>query len=359
VQRANVSTKPEADRAEENAAAAAARAGDEGAFAGLARRYRYELQLHCYRMLGSYDDSEDMVHETFLRAWRRRETYQPASAFRTWLYRVATGACLDFLDHWPHTRRPASRADIAAPPAALISWVQPYPDTLLDAIAPDGEQPGVPKATIDLAFLTALQHLPPRQRAVLIMRDVLGRPAKETAVVLEASVASVNSALQRARPTLRRHLPEGRPARPYAEDAGDPEDTGGTAERAVLERFMAAVERADDAALARLLAEDARAGRQPGAGGYDGTEPAYAEGRDAILAAWTPALRGPCSPEFRFLPAYANRQPAAAAYARTRGGGEEFRPFALTVLRVENGMVRDLSSFSADLFPAFGLPAAV
>lgn len=356
MQRANVSTKPEADLAEENAVTAAARAGDERAFAGLARRYRYELQLHCYRMLGSYDDSDDMVHETFLRAWRRRETYQPSSAFRVWLYRVATGACLDFLDHWPHTRRPASHPDLAAPPAALITWVQPYPDTLLDAIASDASSPGepaVPKETVDLAFLTALQHLPPRQRAVLIMRDVLGRPAKETAVVLEASLASVNSALQRARPTLRRHLPGERLARTPAGDAG------ATAERVALERFMAAIERTDDAAIARLLAEDARAGRQPGTGGYDGTEPAYAEGRDAILAAWAPALHGPGSPEFRFLPAYANRQAAAASYARTRGRGEEFRPFALTVLRVENGMIRDLSSFSADLFPAFGLPATV
>jgi RNA polymerase sigma-70 factor (ECF subfamily) len=355
VQRVNVRTNLKANQAEENAVAAAARAGDEPAFAELAQRYRYELQVHCYRMLGSYDDSEDMVQETFLRAWRRRDTYQARSTFRAWLYRIATNACLDFLDHWPHARQAVSRPDSAAPPAAMVMWIQPYPDRLLDAVtsaSDDPEDAVVAKETIELAFLTAIQHLPPKQRAVLIMRDVLGWPAKETAAVLEASVASVNSALQRARPTLRKHLPE------HRIDWTSPED-GGVDERTTLERYMAAIERADDEALARLLSEDARAGQQPGAGGYDGPEPGCVEGRDAIIAAWAPALHGPDSLEFRFMPVYANRQPTAASYVRARGSEEEFRPFALTVLRIEGDRVLDISTFPAELFPAFGLPLGV
>jgi RNA polymerase sigma-70 factor, ECF subfamily len=346
VQPVNVRT----NKAEEHAVAAAARAGDELAFADLAQRYRHELQVHCYRMLGSLDDSEDLVQETFLRAWRKRETYEAPATFRAWLYRIATNACLDFLDHWPHERQVTADPDVAAPPAAMITWLQPYPDGLLDAIAADADEPGesvVARETIELAFLTAIQHLPPRQRAVLIMRDVLGWPAKEAASVLESTVASVNSALQRARPTLRKHLPE-RPdgAAPEAMDPG---------ERTVLERFMAAVERADAGALGGLLSEDARAGQQPGAGGYDGPDPFLVEGREAILAAWAPVLHGPDAVEFRFMPACANRQPAAAAYVRLPGD-QEHHPFALTVLRVEDGTVTDLSAFAPDLFPAFGLP---
>ncbi|MGH3375229.1 MAG: RNA polymerase subunit sigma-70 [Actinoallomurus sp.] len=342
------------NKAEENAVAAAARAGDELAFADLAQRYRHELQVHCYRMLGSLDDSEDLVQETFLRAWRKRETYQARSTFRAWLYRVATNACLDFLDHWPHERQAATAPGVAAPPAAMITWLQPYPDGLLDAIAASAEDPDeavVAKETIELAFLTAIQHLPPRQRAVLIMRDVLGWPAKEAASVLESSVASVNSALQRARPTLRKHLPERRLdwAAPEAPCEG---------ERAALERYMAAIERADDAALARLLSEDARAGQQPGAGGYDGPEPAFVEGREAIIAAWAPAMHGPDAVAFRFMPARANRQPAAASYVRLPGA-QDYRPFALTVLRIDGGAVTDISTFAPDLFPAFGLPMTV
>ena len=352
MQRVNVRTNPKTNRAEENAVAAAARAGDEPAFAGLAERYRHELQLHCYRMLGSLDDSEDLVQETFLRAWRRRETYQAPSTFRTWLYRIATNACLDFLDHWPHERQASS--DPAPGPAARrrITWLQPYPDRLLDAGGgPAGrrhrrqgdDRAGVPDRD---------PAPPPRQRAVLIMRDVLGWPAKETAAVLETSVTAVNSALQRARRKLRRHL-HGR-----GHACGSPYD-GGEQEREALERYMAAIERADDDALIRLLDEDARAGQQAGAGGHAGPEPALVQGRDAIVAAWVPALHGPAALEFRFLPARANRQPAAAAYIRARGSEQEFVPFALSVLRIEHGTVLDVSTFPPDLFPAFDLPAAV
>lgn len=348
MQRVNVRT----NKSEENAVAAAARAGDAPAFTELAERYRHELRVHCYRMLGSLDDSEDLVQETFRRAWRRRDTYEARSTFRAWLYRIATSACLDFLDHWPHERQVTADPALPAPPAATVNWLQPYPDRLLDTMAGDARDDAVvAKETIELVFLVAIQHLPPRQRAVLVMRDVLGWPAKEVAAVLESSVASVNSALQRARQTLRKHLPERRL------DAAAP-DGREESERAILERYMVAVERADDAALARLLSEDARLGRQAGAGGHDGPEPVLIQGRDAIIAAWAPALHGPDSMEFRFMPAEANRQPAAASYVRRRGE-EDFRPFALTVLRIEAGMVMDVSTFPPDLFPAFGLSVTV
>jgi RNA polymerase sigma-70 factor (ECF subfamily) len=342
------------DQGEESAMAAAARAGDEPAFTELAKRYRPELQVHCYRMLGSLDDSEDLVQETFLRAWRRRETYEAPATFRAWLYRIATGACLEFLQARPRGRRVAAAGSPGATPAAMIPWLQPYPDRLLDEVTPGSEGPDdavVAKETIELAFLAAIQHLPPRQRAALILRDVLGWPAKEAAAALESSVSSVNSALQRARPTLRKHLPE---RRLDWDSAGEHDES----ERAGLERYMAAIERADDAALAKMLSEDARSGQQTGAGGYEGSEPALVEGREAIITSWEPALHGEHALEFRFMATYANRQPAAASYIRAPGW-TGFHPFALSVLRLEEGTVTDVSTFPPGLFPAFGLPAAL
>ena len=342
---------PRSNQAEENAVAAAARAGDEPAFTELAVRYRAELQVHCYRMLGSLDDSEALVRETFVRAWRRRESYQPRSSFRAWLYRIATNACLDFLTRKPHDGQVVTAGPSGAtPPAAMIPWLQPYPDRLLDAAAANAEDAVTAKETIELPYLAAVQHLPPKQRAVLLLRDVLGWPAKEVAAALETTVASVNSSLQRARPTLRRHLPEGPAGRTAA-----PEHQS---ERAALERYMAAIERSDDAALGRLLSEDARAGRQPAPDGHDAPEQGFVEGRAAIMAAWAPALHGPDARAFRFMATRANRQPAAASYVRTKDE-TGFAPFALSVLRLEDGMVTEVSTFPPDLFPAFGLPALV
>ncbi len=343
------------DQAEDEAVATAARDGDESAFADLAERYRPELQVHCYRMLGSLEDSEDLVHDTFLRAWRERDTYAAGSAFRTWLYQIATRACLDFLDRRPHDRQVAPAGpDGTTRPAAVISWLQPYPDRLLDSVGAGAYGPGedgVGKETIGLAFVAAIQHLPPRQRAVLILRDVLRWPAKEAAAALATSVASVNSALQRARSTLQRHLPARRL------DWTPPEEPG-ESERTALERYMAAIERADDGALARLLSARAQAGQQAGAGGYEGPEPAFVEGREEIIAAWAPALHGPDALEFRFMATYANRQPTAASYVRAPEW-TEFRPFALSVLRLEDGAVTDVSTFPPALFPVFALPVTV
>jgi RNA polymerase sigma-70 factor (ECF subfamily) len=321
---------------------AAAQAGDEAAFASLVERHRRELQVHCYRMLGSFDEAEDMVQEAFLRAWRRRETYAGRSTFRAWLYRIATNACLDQLERNP--RRPVPVA--GAPGHSEVPWLQPFPDQMLDQVAPEADEPDavvVARETIELAFLVAVQHLPPRQRAVLMLRDVLGWRAAETAELLESSVASVNSALQRARATLRDHLPERRTEWTSA----DPSEE----ERSVLQRFVEATEMADVAALGALLREDAIFSMPP--------EPGWFQGRDVLMAAWGPAMVGPTSfGEFRLVLTAANRQPAAANYIR-KPGGQQFEALSLDVLRIEGGEIAEVTTFGAHKFALFGLPATL
>jgi RNA polymerase sigma-70 factor, ECF subfamily len=319
-----------------DAVVAAAQRGDQTAFGSLVQAHRRELQVHCYRMLGSLADAEDMVQETFLRAWRRRETYAGRSTFRAWLYRIATNACLDHLQR--HPRQAVPRAD-GGP--GEVSWLQPYPDQLL---APTDDEPDsvvVARETIELAFLVAVQHLPPRQRAVLILRDVLGWPASETAELLEVSVASANSSLQRARATLRENLP---PERANWAPTTEPTEQ----ERAVLQRFMDASERADMAELAALLREDALFTMPP--------NPEWYRGRDVLIEAWTPVMAGPQAwGEFRCVAVAANRLPALANYLR-RTGETEFRAMSLDVLRVEDGLIAEITTFGPDLFGRFGLP---
>lgn len=330
---------------EETAVVAAARAGDESAFAGLAEAYRRELQVHCYRMLGSFEDSEDLVQETFLRAWRRRGSFEGRSTFRAWLYKIATNACLDSLRGRPKARRVVSFADPGEGVApAAIPWLQPYPDSLLE----EPEAAAISRETIELAFLAAIQCLPPRQRVALILRDVLGWPAKDAAALLETSVASVNSALQRARSTMRGHLPE---RRLEWTPSGGPTRK----ERAVLERYVAALDEADEDSLREILREDARCSQQSGAGGNMTPDSVWYQGRETLIEAWAPALRGPGALEFRHLPVRANMQPALASYVRMPGEAE-YRAFALDVLRIEGGEVAEISVFHPDLFPAFGLP---
>jgi RNA polymerase sigma-70 factor (TIGR02960 family) len=319
--------------ASDDAVVAAARAGDEAAFAALVDRHRRELHVHCYRMLGSFEEAEDLVQETFLRAWRRRDRFQGGPGFRAWLYRIATNACLDEL-------RRSRRRVPSLHSFAEVPWLQPYPDRLLDEIAPSDSQPDavvVARETIELTFLAVIQLLPPRQRAVLLLRDVLGWSAGETASALDTSVAAANSALQRARATLREQLP----ARPSEWSASEPSDQ----ERALLEAFIDAHERADAAAAAALAREDIRITMPPHPWCYDG------------LASIAPLLeQGLTEPgEWRLLPTRANRQPAAASYLRARGD-TEFRAFKLDVLRVEGGAIAEITTFDARLFPAFGLP---
>jgi RNA polymerase sigma-70 factor (ECF subfamily) len=338
-------------KTEDSMVVAAARAGDDTAFGALAERYRRELQVHCYRMLGSFEDSEDLVQETFLRAWRKRESFEGRSTFRAWLYRIATNACLDFLDR--HPRRPLPRHVLPTPdqqmqvlPSAEIPWLQPYPDRLLEPIAPSDAEPDavlVAKETIELAFLAAIQHLPPRQRAVLILRDVLGWSANETAALLEVSVAAVKSALQRARPTLKEHLPERR-----MDWAPSLEPTA--QERMLLQRYVDAHERADINILAELLREDVLMTMPP--------HPMWFVGRASIVA-FTEEVFDPASPlyhgQWRSIPTRANRQPAAAHYVK-RTGDVGYRAQVLDVLRVEDGKVVEITAFVPELFPAFGLP---
>jgi len=350
---------------EEAGAVVAAGAGDAAAFSGLVERYRRELQVHCYRMLGSFEDSEDLVQETFLRAWRSRTNFEGRSSFRAWLYRIATNACLDALHSKPRRVLPSQLGPAANPPlpvlpAADLPWLQPYPDRLLDGIAPSDDEPEVvvvARETIEIAFLAAIQLLPPRQRAALILRDVLGWSAKETASLLETSVAAANSALQRARATLKEHLPARRLE--WAASSDPSQD-----ERAVLRRFMDALERADAAAVTELLREDARATMPP--------TPTWHDGREAIATAVAQSL-APGSPDhigrWRLVPTRANMQPAAAAYLR-RPGDSEYRAFSLDVLRVAEGKVAEITAFHQpgidtgefridfgwDLFGAFGLP---
>ncbi|GAA4198386.1 RNA polymerase subunit sigma-70 [Streptosporangium oxazolinicum] len=336
--------------AEEGALVAAVLAGDDRAFTGLVERHRRELRVHCYRMLGSFEESEDLVQETFLRAWRGRGTFQGRSTVRAWLYRIATNACLDFLDRHPRRPRPRDAEPGQHPspvsPPADVPWLQPYPDRMLEPIASGDVEPDVAvvgKETVELAFLTAIQHLPPRQRAALILRDVLGWSAKETAAQLEMSVDSVKSALKRARSTLRTHLPERR-----LEWA--PSTAPTARERELLRRFMDAHDRADPAALAELLSEDVRMTMPP--------LPFWCSGRDAVVAFAAHAF-GPASPlyrgRWRNVLTRANGQPAVAGYIRLPGESA-YRAQVLNVLRIEDGGIVEITVFEPHLLAAFGLP---
>ncbi|WP_344633341.1 RNA polymerase subunit sigma-70 [Streptomyces glaucosporus] len=331
----------------EERVAEAVRAGDEAVFAGLADACRHELRVHCYRMLGSFTDAEDLVQETLLRAWRGREGFAGRSSFRAWLYGIATHACLDALD------RPARRREIAvavdssggsadsAP--AEVPWLQPCPDALLDLAAPaDGEPEAaaIARETVELAFLAAIQHLPPRQRAVLILRDVAGWSARETSGALEMSVASVKSALQRARATLREKLPERRAEWRAATGPGEEE-------RALLRRYVDASRRADLSELAALLREDARQTMPPDRLVFDG--------RAAILDMWRPVLEGDRAwGEWHSVPFAANRQPAVANYVR-RPGEEVYTAVNIDVLCVVGGLIAEITTFGPETLPAAGL----
>jgi len=293
---------------------------DATTFADLTRRYHRELHLYCYRMLGSLDAAEDQVQEVFLRAWRSWDAFEERSSARTWLYRIATNACLDTL------RRTTPR-------------LQPYPDQLLDE-HPGPDALAVSRETISLAFLAAIQLLPPRQRAVLILRDVLSLSANEAAALLDTTVPAVNSALYRARATLRERWPGGRLEwTPAAEP--DP------AQRELLERYIAAHEQADPQALIDLLSEDIRLTIEPGVGQWTG--------KPAVARALRKEMTTPG--QWRMLPTAANRQPAAAAYVRGPGD-TAYRAFALIVLRPEAGRIAAIDSFETpSLFAVLALPA--
>jgi RNA polymerase sigma-70 factor, ECF subfamily len=305
----------------------------ETAFGALTERHRRELQVHCYRMLGSLDEAEDLTQETFLRAWRFRDTYVGRASVRAWLYRIATNACLDSLERRPRVPTAAGEA----------SWLQPIPDELLDSVASSDDEPDVAVAareTIELAFLIAVQHLPPRPRAVLILRDVLGWRARDVAELLETSEASVNSALQRARAGLKEHLPARRSE--WAVDAS-------AADRALVAKYMEASEAGDADALKAIMADDLRFSMPPQEGVY--------AGRDIVVDYWFDSGFGDPQAlgEVRCVLTYANRQPAVANYVKPPGG-DAFTAMALDVLTIVGGQVAEVTTFPKSTFAAFGLP---
>jgi RNA polymerase sigma-70 factor, ECF subfamily len=331
-----------------------AKRGDRDAFQQLAEPYRLELRLHCYRMLGSVHDAEDLVQETFLRAWRGLNGFEGRASFRGWLYRIATNACLNALTSranarraLPETHGPPSDQPPDDEPATEVSWLEPYPDTALEGIAdaaPSPEARYEMREAVQLAFVATIQHLPPRQRAVLLLRDVLGWTATETAALLDASVASVNSALQRARATLAKGFPTGRPSTNPA-----PDDR----QRALLERYVRAWEGADLDGFVALLREDAILSMPPWRQWY--------LGREAIRAffawAWDSELPG-CR-RFRLVPIAANRQPAFALYRATRDD-PEYRAHGIELLTLQDDAIAVLTVFrDPRLFAAFGLPTVL
>jgi len=300
-------------------------------------QHRRELTAHCYRMLGSPFEAEDAVQETLLRAWRSLDRFEGRSALRSWLYRIATNVCLDMLEGRERRARPMDLGPAGEPVAENlhtlpeVTWIQPVPDSLVadpaDAVAS--------RDTIRLAFVAALQHLPPRQRAVLILCEVLRWKASEVAELLDTSVASVNSALQRARATLEASelTPEGSFEEP---------------DRELLERYVQAFERYDMDALTSLIRDDATQSMPP----YD----LWLSGRDDIFAWWLgPGIACKGS---RVVPVTtANGSPAFGQYKPSETG-EGYEPWALQVLELSDGRIGELTFFldTETIFPLFGLP---
>jgi RNA polymerase sigma-70 factor (ECF subfamily) len=307
-------------------------------------RYRHELRVHCYRMLGSYDEAEDLVQETFLRAWRGLDDFEGRSSVRAWLYRIATNACIDVRRPrrvLPYQLEPASFPSTALPAREDVPWLQPFPDVLLDR-AEEPDAVAIRRETIELAFLIAIQHLPARQRAVLIFRDVLGWPASETAAAVDLSVAAVNSALQRARPVLREHLPSHRSEWSAPNASAD--------ERQLLRSYLTAWDNADPDALAALMHEDIRITMPPYPFWFEGREDAVR----SLIPNLTPQYRG----HWRFLPTTINRQPTLAAYLLPPQT-TSYQLFALDIFRIEDHRIAEITAFETTNHKLYGLPGTV
>jgi RNA polymerase sigma-70 factor (ECF subfamily) len=305
--------------------------------------HRARLRVHCYRMTGSLDEAEDLVQETMLRAWKARDRFEGRAQLSTWLHRIATNVCLDALATRPARVLPQDVVPAVAttdeprsrpPLAPEIPWMQPFPDRLLDP-----ESLAATRESIELAFLAALQHLPPRQRAMLLLCEVLGWSAKEVAELVELTVPAVTSAVQRAHATLRTLVPSGRTEwTPLA----PPTDQ----ERALLARYIAAWEHADPGELTRMLRDDVRWAMPPAA--------LWFEGRAAVeqlLTLYPMHFHG----EHRLVATAANRQLAAAGYLRPHGG-TEFALSGVHVLRIEGNRIAEITTFSAALCRGFELP---
>jgi RNA polymerase sigma-70 factor (ECF subfamily) len=322
---------------------------DHEKFAALTEPHRRELQAHCYRMMGSVHDAEDMVQETFLRAWRRRETSEGRAPLRAWLYKIATNVCLDALAKRPRLMLPITRAAAAYPddpiPASIHEpiWLEPYPDALLDSNEATPEGRYSTHESVTLAFIAALHLLPPRQRAVLILRDVLDWPAMETAVLLDMTVPAVKSALYRARVTLEEHYQARAGGEAFA--ALDP------VAQQQLERYVRAWETADVDLLVSLLKAEATFSMPP--------IPSWYRGRAAIrtLAGRT-IFAGAAHGRWRLLPTRANWQPAFGLYRRAETGAYE--AYGIQVVTFADGAIADIITFRVPaLMERFGLAATL
>lgn len=338
---------PSNDLDSERLLVAAARRGDHEAWRRLTEPLRRELQLHCYRMLGSLHDAEDILQEGLLRAWQKLHTFRGSGTFRSWLYKITSNVCLNALKRRPRRVLPSTYTPPADPDAPVLAdvvdpiWLEPYPDALLDGVATNPEAILTLRESVSLAFLAAVQFLTPRQRAALLLQDVLGWRAAEVAKLLDVSVASVNSALQRARSALRKRFPVGAP---------DGFDGNGMTDdhRGLLERYISAWEAGDAERLAALLKEDAVLTMPP--------TPSWYRGRAAIARFFaTTAFRGELGGRLHLVPTRANLQPAVAIYRRDPDG--VLRAMALKVLTTDVAAIREITGFvDPKLFPAFGLP---
>jgi RNA polymerase sigma-70 factor, ECF subfamily len=316
----------------------AARAGDEGAFGRLVEPYRTQLHAHCYRMLGSVHDAEDALQDSLLRAWRGLERFEGRSSLRTWLYTIATNACLNMIERRPKRVLPVDYGPATDPhvgpgePIVESVWLEPYPDETLgleDGLAAP-EASYEQREAVELAFIAALQHLPPNQRAVLILREVLGFSAKEVAQTLDTTVASVNSALQRARAAVDERVPE----QSQQETLRSLGDDG---LRDLVDRYVDAWERCDVEAFASMLAEDATFAMPPLATWY--------KGREAI-SIWAAGWPLSGSWRWRTVFTHANGQPALGFYSWDEDAAA-YLPFALNVLTLRGSKISDVTAFVA------------
>ena len=322
---------------------ALARSGDQQAFADLVGPNLRELHVHCYRMLGSFQDAEDVMQEVLVRAWRHLDRFENRSSVRQWLYRIATNRCLTFQAR--AATGPAGTGPVPPPPNAPdveVVALQPYPDSRL-GLLPDHE----PQAqydlreSVDLAFLSAIQLLPARQRAVLLLRDVLAFSAAETAGLLDTTVAGVNSALQRSRTALHEHRATGR-LRP------DQRAESSAVERSLLRRYLAAWHACDIPALVALLREDALLTMPP--------YPLAYRGREAIAQFLATVPAGGRLDQITLVPTRANMQPAVAAYVRDPGD-RRATAYGIMVLTMDGSAIGEITGFADPaLFPFFGLP---
>jgi len=323
----------EASRAETAGLLAAARAGDQGAFARLVGPLREELRAHCYQMLGSVHDAEDAVQDTLDRAWRNLGRFQDRGSIRPWLYKIATNRALTVIERRGRRELPMDLS-FASAPVTEVAWLEPYPDRLMSWTAELGpEERVVARESVELAFVAALQHLSARQRAVLLLREVLGYAASETAGLLDTTVAAVNSALQRARKVLDGLLPETTQQR-----------TLGQAQREVARRYAAAWEAGDMDAIVAMLTEDAKYSMPPLTAWY--------QGRDRIRAF---LAEGPMARRWRFLPARANGQIAFGTYMWDEER-DVYVPAGLDLLVLRGTRIAEVVSFLEADFADFDLP---